>query len=136
MRILFGISAALAMFALAPVSFAQESPIEAEVKAALKDPAKPFVMVVHLKVKEGNGAKFEAAFAKAVVETRKEKGNRTYELNRSAKDANEYFVYERWQDFAALQAHLKAAHITALLSEVGPMLDGAPEVKVFLPTGK
>src|SRR5215203_4269343 len=104
MRILFGMSAALiAVFTYVPVAFAQENHIETEVKAALKDPTKPFIMVVRLKVKDGTGEKFEAAFAKAVVETRKEKGNRAYDLIRSAKDTNEYIVYERWEDFAALQ---------------------------------
>ncbi|MBI3823880.1 MAG: antibiotic biosynthesis monooxygenase [Planctomycetes bacterium] len=112
----------------------KENPIEKEVKASLKDPSKPFVMYVHLKIKEGNAAKFEAAFAKARTATRKEKGNKAYSLTRSTKAPNEYIVYERWDNLAALQAHLKAAHITALLTEVGDMLDGAPAVKVYLPT--
>ena len=115
---------------------AQENPSEQAVKAALKDPSKPFTIMVHVKVKDGAGAKFEAAFAKAIVGTRKEKGNKTYDLNRSTESPNEYIVYERWQNFAALQAHMKTPHFATLLSEVGELLDGAPELKVFLPASE
>jgi quinol monooxygenase YgiN len=125
----------VALFVAAPACAQEkENPIEKEVKASLKDPAKPFVMFVHIKIKDGTAAKFEAAFAKARTATRKEKGNKAYSLNRSTKAANEYVVYERWENFAALQAHMKTPHISAVLTEVGAMLDGAPEVKVFLPT--
>ena len=123
---------ALLLAASAP---AQEkaNPIEAEVKANLKDPTKPFVMFVRIKIKDGNAAKFEAAFAKARTATRKEKGNKAYSLNRSTKAPSEYVVYERWEHVAALQSHMKTPHIAALLAEVGDMFDGSPEVKVFIP---
>lgn len=114
----------------------KEHPIETMVKANLKDPTKPFTMLVHLKVKEGENKKFEIAFAKAVVGTRKEKGNKAYDLNRSAKSPNEYVVYERWQDLKALQEHLKAPHIATLLAEVGDLLDGPPDVKVLIPASE
>ena len=123
-----------ALLLLAPASAQEkENPIEKEVKANLKDPAKPFVMLVTLKIKDGTAAKFEAAFAKTRTATRKEKGNKAYSLNRSTKASNEYVVYERWENFAALQAHMKTPHFSALLTEVGDMLVGAPEVKVFIP---
>ena len=112
----------------------KENPIEKAVKASLKDPTKPFVMLVNLEIKDGTATKLEAAFAKARAATRKEKGNKAYSLNRSTKAPNEYVVYERWENFAALQAHLKTPHFAALLTEVSDMLDGAPEVKVFIPT--
>src|SRR5258708_2414973 len=114
----------------------RQNPIEKEVKASLKDPTKPFVMYVSIKIKDGTGAKFEAAFAKARTATRKEKGNKAYSLTRSAKVLSEYVVNERWENFEALQAHMKAPHFATLLTEVGNMLDGAPEVKVFIPTRK
>ena len=93
-------------------------------------------MLVLLKLKEGTGQKFEAAFATAAAATRKEKGCITYELSRSAKAPNRYLAYERWKDLAALEAHLKAKHITTLLAEIGDLLDGPPEVQVFLPAGR
>ena len=48
---------------------------------------------VTVKIKDDAAAKFEAAFAKARTATRKEKGNKAYNLNRSTKVANEYVVY-------------------------------------------
>jgi quinol monooxygenase YgiN len=112
----------------------KENPIEKEVKASLKDLTKPFVLYVRIKIKDDTAVKFEAAFAKARTATRKEKGNKAYSLTRSTKVPNEYVVYERWENFAALQTHMKTPHFTALLTEIGDMLDGAPDVKVFLPT--
>jgi quinol monooxygenase YgiN len=112
----------------------KENPIEKEVKASLKDPTKPFALYVRIKIKDDTAVKFEAAFAKARTATRKEKGNKAYSLTRSAKEPNEYVVYERWENFEALRTHLKTPHFAALLTEVGDMVDGAPDVKVFLPT--
>jgi quinol monooxygenase YgiN len=112
------------------------NPIEAEVKANLKDLTKPFVLIVHLKIKDGAAEKFEAAFAKGRAGTRKEKGNKTYDLSRSTKTPTEYIVYERWTNFAALQAHLKEAHFTTLIAEISELLAGPPSGKVFLPAGE
>ncbi len=122
--------------ALAPAFGQKEDPIVAQVKAALKDPAKPFTMVIVLHLKDGMQDKFDAAFAKAKKETRKEKGNITYDLNRDIKDPTRYVVYERWKTLADLEDHIKAAHTVALLAELKDMLAGAPEVKVLLPAGE
>src|SRR5262245_53275119 len=73
-------------------------PVAAQVAAAVKDPAKPFILAVSLKVKDGAADKFEAAFAKARTETRKEKGCISYDLSRDTKEAGRYLVYERWKD--------------------------------------
>jgi quinol monooxygenase YgiN len=113
----------------------KSQPIVDQVKAAVKDPAKPFTMLVHLQVKEGDGEKLEAAFAKAIKPTRKEKGCLTYDLSRDAKTPTHYLVYERWQNVDALDAHLKTAHITALLTELADLLASPPEVRVHVPAG-
>jgi quinol monooxygenase YgiN len=128
---------ALALF-LSTSAPAQEqpNPIVAQIKAELKDPSQPFTVLVHLQVKEGEQKKLEAAFAKAIPITRKEKGVLAYDLNRDTKDATRYVVYERWKSLADLEAHLRAPHITALLGQVKDMLAGAPEAKVLLPAGE
>ena len=125
------------LFLAAPVPAQDKdkpNPIEAEVKASLKDLTKPFVMIVHVKIKDGEAAKFEAAFAKNRAGTRKEKGNITYDMSRSAKSPNEYIVYERWKNFEALQSHFKEPHFTTMIADITDMLDGHPMVKVFIPT--
>ena len=119
-----------------PAAAQERHPVAAQVQAAVKDPSKPFTLAISLKVKDGSAERFEAAFAKAVKETRKEKGFVAYDLNRDTKEAGRYLVYERWKDLASLEAHLASDHIKALFGEVGAVLDGAPEVKVLVPAGE
>jgi quinol monooxygenase YgiN len=128
--------AALALLAPRAPSQEKTNPIVAAVKASLKDPTRPFTLVVKLQVKEGNGAKFEAAFAPAIKATRKEKGCLAYDLSRDTKTPTHYLVYERWSNLAALDAHLKTEHITTLLREVGDLLAAPPEARVLLPAGE
>jgi quinol monooxygenase YgiN len=114
----------------------KEHPIVAQVKPKLKDANKPFTMIVVAKLKDGASDKFEAAFAKALKGTRKEKGYYAYDLNRDVDDPNRYLVYERWRNLADLEAHLKAPHLKALLAEIGELLEGPPEVRVLIPVGE
>jgi quinol monooxygenase YgiN len=114
----------------------KENPVITAVKSRLKNPDKPFTLIVRVQVKEGAGKQFEAAFAKAITATRKEKGNLAYELNRDTQDPSRYLVYERWKDLAALEAHLKTPHILALFEELPKVTDGAPESQVLLPAGE
>jgi quinol monooxygenase YgiN len=126
-----------ALLLVAAPALGQElHPIAAQVKAELKDPARPFTMVVSLQVKKGDEAKFETAFARAIAATRKEKGCIAYDLNHDLKDPTRYFVYERWSNLSALEAHLRSAHITTLLADLKPLLAGNPEVKVLTPAGE
>lgn len=113
-----------------------EHPVAQQVKEKVKDPAKPFTLGIRVKIKAGAGEKFEAAFAAARKETRKEKGNLAYDLNRSADEDTVYVLYERWADLAALQAHLKTPHVTKLFQEVGDLFEGQPELRVYLPVAE
>jgi quinol monooxygenase YgiN len=121
---------------LAPTTRAADDkphPVVVDVKSKLKDPKKPFTMLVRLKVKEGSEEKFEKAFAKAREGTLKEKGNKAYDLARNTKTPNEYIVYERWVDLEALDTHIKTKYITTLLAELNDLLVGPPELQVFVP---
>jgi quinol monooxygenase YgiN len=109
------------------------NPIVTRVKDSVKDPAKPFTLIVTLKLKDGAAEKFEAAFLKAAKPTRKEKGCLVYELSRDAKTPTQYVVYEHWQNLPALEAHLKTPHITTLFKELSDLLAGEPESRVLIP---
>jgi quinol monooxygenase YgiN len=135
-RILTGVIALLALPLLALAADKEPNPLVAKVKAELKDPTKPFTLTVQLQAKEGMQAKLEAAFAKAVKETRKEKGCLSYDLNRDAKEPTRYLVYERWKSLADLEAHLNSPHITALLGELKELLVAPPEGKVSVPAAE
>ena len=114
----------------------KENPIITSVKSRLKNPDKPFTLIVRIQVKEGAGKQFEEAFAKAIPASRKEKGNLAYDLNRDTQDPSRYLVYERWKDLAALEAHLQTPHLKALLAELPKVADGAPESQVLLTAGE
>jgi quinol monooxygenase YgiN len=109
-----------------------EGAILRAVKEGLADSKKPFTLVIKFKVKEGQGAKFEAAMAKTIKETRKEKGNQAYELSRSAKGLN-YVIYERWENLAALAAHLKTPHFKTAFEAVDPLLEKEIELDLMVP---
>ena len=130
------VAALVLPFLTAPAAAQDRNPIAAQVAETVKDPNKPFTLVIALKVKDGAGDKFEAAFAKAQKETRKEKGCLTYDLNRDAKEAGRYLIYERWKDLAALEAHLASEYIKTLLAGLGDVVDGAPEVKILVPAAE
>lgn len=114
----------------------KQNPIAAQVKASLKDPTKPFTMIVSLEIKEGMADKFEAAMAKAIKPTRKEKGCVTYDLSRDTKTPTQYLLYERWQNLSTLEAHLESQHITTLLKELADLLAKPPELRVLVPAGE
>jgi quinol monooxygenase YgiN len=114
----------------------KENPVITSVKSRLKNPDKPFTLIVRVQVKEGAEKQFEAAFAKAIPATRKEKGNLAYDLNRDTQDPSRYLVYERWKDLTALEAHLKTPHIKALLAELPKVTVGPPESQVLLAAGE
>ena len=73
----------------------KENPIIAAVKANVKDASKPFTMLVHIKIKDGAAAKFEAAFAKAIRDAARRKatwpttwiGRRSIRTNSSSTSA-------------------------------------------------
>lgn len=118
-----------------PPSSGQDKPhpIFEKVKAKLKDPNKPFVMLVRLEVKEGAAAKFEAGFAPAIKATRQEKGCLVYDLTRDADNPNVYILIERWKTLADLDSHLRAEYIASLVPKLGDWLAAPPGLQVLVP---
>ncbi len=111
---------------------ADEHPLVARVKAKVKDPAQPFVLVVSIKAKAGMGKALEEAFAPCVAASRKEAGCLAYDLVRDADDPTAYLVYEKFKGVASLDNHLKQAHTVKLLKALEPILDGEIKSGVYL----
>src|SRR5262245_48437355 len=98
----------LALVGLFPATAsAQDHPVVALVKSKVKDPAKPFALLVTIKAKAGKEKELEAAFAPCIAATKKEAGCLAYELNRDSDDPTSYLMYEKFKNVAALEAHLK-----------------------------
>lgn len=114
----------------------KDNPIVEAAKANVADPKKPFTMVVIVEVKEGQGKALEDLMKPCIAATRKEKGCIAYDLNRDPKDATKYHVYERWQSVAALEHHMQTEHIKTLLSKIGDVITGPPEVKFYVVAGE
>src|SRR6266700_715344 len=80
---------------------ADDNPVLASMKAKLKDPDKPFVMTVRVKIKPGMNEKFTTLFAESIKGTRKEVGNLSYDLNCDTEDGQTYVAYEKWKNLKA-----------------------------------
>ena len=102
------------------------------VKSKVSDPAKPFVLIVTLKLKSGQEKAFTDAYAKAFPGVEKEPGYLAYDLTRSADEPTTYVLYEKWKSTDALTAHMAEAHTVTFLQAFPECVDKA-ELKVFVP---
>jgi quinol monooxygenase YgiN len=67
------------------------------------------VAVTYL-LREGSDKQAVELFAKLAPETRKEPGCRLYEVHRSTTNPLQFFLYEQYDDQAALDAHRASDH--------------------------
>jgi quinol monooxygenase YgiN len=111
---------------------ADDHPVVALVKSKVKDPAKPFAMLVTITAKAGKEQDLEATFALCINASKKEAGCLAYELNRDPDEPASYVLFEKWKDVAALDTHLKAEHTTKLLKALEGLTDGEIKGKVYL----
>ncbi len=132
-RLVFALALAGLVFLGTPAvrSGDDDSPIIKAAKENLRDTKKPFTMVVVVTVKEGTSKQFEEIFRPAIAPTRKEAGCIAYDLNRDLKEDTKFYIYERWRSLAALQSHLETPHIKTLLSKMGEVVAGQPDLKFF-----
>lgn len=77
-------------------------------------------------------ADLEAELRHMVAETRKEAGNRRYDLMRRADGAPGFHLYETYVDEAAVQAHRDSAHYVAFRGKIGDWLAEPVDVKVLV----
>ncbi len=93
-------------------------------------------LIAKLKVREGRGPEFEAAFRPlaAAVNSDAEPGNLLYKLCKSRTDAGVYVVMELYQDQAAIDAHPKTPHWDQFWPAVAPLLEPGPPQFEFVDT--
>jgi quinol monooxygenase YgiN len=111
---------------------ADDHPVVALVKSKVKDPTKPFALLVPIKAKAGKGKELEAAFAPCIAATKKEAGCLAYELNRDADDPTAYVMFEKFKSVAALEEHLKQEHTMKLFKAMESLTDGEIKAKVYV----
>ncbi len=133
----FAIPALLLNAVLTAAAPAQDdNPLVAQVRDQVADPAKPFIMFVHIDTKPGMGPDLEAAFAPATAATLKEKGCLAYKLSRSAKSPETYVLYEHWASLDDLKAHLQSSHIAELLPKLGSLSASPATIDIHLPAAQ
>lgn len=87
-------------------------------------------VIATLRVKDGEGAKLEAAFAELAAKVRaNEPGNHAYQLCKSRTEPNTYKVLELYADEDALKAHGASDHFKASGPALGAVLAGRPDVE-------
>ncbi len=85
-------------------------------------------IVAKIKVKDGMQQQFEDVAKKLVAAVHaNEPGCKLYALHRS-EDPLVYVFMERYVDQAATEAHRASEHFKTLGREMGPFMDGRPEI--------
>jgi quinol monooxygenase YgiN len=90
----------------------------------------PIVVVATMTAKPESVDAVRDACKAAVEAVHAEPGCQLYSLHES----NGTFVFvEQWADEEAIKAHSTAPAVGALFGTVGPLLDGAPDIKMLTP---
>lgn len=89
--------------------------------------------VVHLRVRPGKAAAFEAVLAEVVRLTRAhEPGVEYYDFAASADEPECYVVIEVYRDAQAHAAHMAQPWITRSLAAMADLLDGPPQIRRYI----
>lgn len=91
------------------------------------------LLTVKINAKPGKGADLAALLEEMVVEGRKEPGVLSYDPYRSIEQPDTVFMYEVYQDQAALELHRQNPALEPFHGRLMEMLDGAPEMSQWQP---
>jgi quinol monooxygenase YgiN len=116
----------LAIVCLTSISYAQQKSPEKK-----SEPMKKTV-IARLTIKKEAVDNFVQFAQRIVTETRKETGCISYILYKNSFGQEAQFIfYEEYKDQAALDFHNKSEHLKQFLTQITPILAGAPIVEVF-----
>ncbi len=93
--------------------------------------AKTITVVATFQARPGKETELKNALIGLVTPTRKEAGCINYDLHASPEDPAKFLFHENWTSKAHLDAHLKTAHIAALLPRVDELCVAFPEIKIW-----
>ena len=69
--------------------------------------------------------------ATAAAASRRDDGCLAYSFTRDVEDPDSYLSVERWRDQAALEGHLKAAHLAASRADLRGLLAGPAVIETY-----
>lgn len=93
--------------------------------------AKAITVVATFQARPGKELELKTALIGLVAPTRKEAGCINYDLHVAPEDPAKFLFHENWTSKAHLDAHLKSAHIAALLPRVDELCVAFPEIKIW-----
>ena len=91
------------------------------------------VLAVTWTAKAGREAEVAALFSKLTEESRKEPGCAMYMVHRHRTDTRRFFIYEQYNDDAALEAHRSAPHFLQYAKKDLPKIADRTEGHLFDP---
>jgi len=91
------------------------------------------VLSAFFQAKPGREAELEAALRALIPEVRKEVGTLEYTVHRAKDDACRFFFHEKYRDQAALDVHMAAPYLKAVLDKVPELCASAPVVTAYQP---
>jgi quinol monooxygenase YgiN len=92
-------------------------------------------VIAKITAQDGRRADLAAALQGALDAAEHEPGTLMYLLLEDRTDANVLWMYEMYQDQAALEAHMGSDAFKALGPAIGPFLAGRPELTFCTPLG-
>ena len=92
---------------------------------------KTITVIATFQARPGKEAELRAGLISLLAPTRKEQGCVNYDLHASPEDPAKFLFHENWTSKELLDAHLKSAHVMALLPRVDELCTGFPEIKVW-----
>ena len=89
------------------------------------------VVAVRVHVKTGKREEFIKLAQGMLEPSRDEKGCISYNFYADTQDADAFIYFEEWESGEALKLHTRSGHYSRYADQVLPLLQRAPEVRVY-----
>lgn len=82
-------------------------------------------------IKQGKTEEFKALSKELINQSRKEKGNISYNLYEDTTDSNILTFIEQWQDKEAINLHNNSAHFTSIVPKFAELKQGQSMINLY-----
>lgn len=94
----------------------------------MAEPSAPIIVIARIKVRPETAPTVVEAARACIMQTRQETACLVYDCQESVTEPGAFVFVEEWRDQAGLDAHMKTAHVKALMVAITPCLIAAPTV--------
>ncbi|MCB2294990.1 antibiotic biosynthesis monooxygenase [Clostridium algoriphilum] len=82
-------------------------------------------------IKQGKVEEFKALTEKLINESRKEKGNISYNLYQDANNSNVLTFIEEWESLDIIKSHNNSKHFTSIVPKFEDLQESQSEVNLY-----